>query len=104
MASSKSSSGFLERDIKQHEPDENQTLEEQYEKLFAKIGRDFVTREDLERILHNLIVAISPIHAGMINTHSDTEARRKAFDYKNTLDNNLDGTELYTDLIEPDDQ
>lgn len=76
--------------------------EELYRELFAKIGRDFVYKEDLEVILRALLVAVNPLLAGTVNLSSDVFATRKAREYKKLLDNG-DTDKKYKDLINMDE-
>ena len=48
--------GFLLKAAREeNSSDENDQLEEQYMRLFPKIGRDFVHREDFENIIKELL-------------------------------------------------
>lgn len=91
--------GFLERGIKGEETDTSAELEEQYERLFAKIGRDFVYKEDLEGLLTKIISIIDP--TGVFGLAiDDAAARSKAHEYKMVLDKGKDGSKIYKDLVD----
>lgn len=98
--------GFLQRDVKGEEDDPSEGLEEQYEQMFAKIGRDFVYKEDFYRVILKLLNVLGPA-AGLtsfaINIRDDSGARQKALEYKNVLDSGRDGSEIYKDLINLDE-
>lgn len=95
--------GLIKRHINEEELDPNTGLEEQYEKLFPKIGRDFVYKEDLYRVLHKLILMINPASVIGLEIKSDIHARQKALEYKAILDNGKDGSKIYKDLINLDE-
>ena len=91
--------GFLERNIKGEEVDGDSDLEEQYERLFPKIGRDFVYREDLEGLLTKMIGILDP--AGVFGLAlDDSAAKSKAHEYKKVLDKGKDGSKIYKDLVD----
>lgn len=94
--------GFLRRSINE-EPGGDDPLEEQYEKIFPKIGRDFVYREDLEQILSEILLRVDPLGTFGIDLSYNLGARRKALEYKELLDSGRDGSEIYRDLIDLDD-
>jgi ribosomal protein L23 len=80
--------GFIERGVDEEDGDEEAELEEQYERLFAKMARDFVYKGDLENAIDQNI--------------SDTEAKRRALLYKDVIDSGTDGSKLFDDIIEMD--
>jgi hypothetical protein len=94
--------GFLERGIKGDETDTSADLEEQYERLFPKIGRDFVYREDLEGLLTKIIQILDPTGVFGLSL-DDSAAKSKAHEYKRVLDKGKDGTKIYNDLIKLDE-
>lgn len=83
--------------------DEGAALEEQYMKLFPKIGRDFVHREDLENILRQVMFILDPLGLSPIDTSDDSEARGRAQEYQAFLDNDQKGSDVYRDLINLDE-
>lgn len=85
------------------EPDSAQANEELYEKLFSKIGRDFVYKEDLQRMLIDLLSLLDPTGQLSIDFLSDAAARTKALEYKAILDSGRDGSKIYQDLINLDE-
>lgn len=93
--------GFLSRSTK-GEDVESDGNEELYRELFAKIGRDFVYKEDLKLILSAMLLAINPLLAGTIELSSDIEATKRARLYKKLLEEG-DNTKKFKDLINMDD-
>lgn len=85
------------------EPDGKRDLEEMYERLFPKIGRDFVYKEDLFKLLELIMMIVDPLGINPIDPTSDIQAKKKALQYKITLETGADGTKLYRDLINLDD-
>lgn len=96
--------GFLKRAAKEEEFDTASSNEELYERLFPKIGRDFVYKEDLERMLGGVMALLDPDGLTPIDTQSDSAARQKAREYKRLLKRGEDGSKIYKDLINWDDE
>lgn len=96
--------GFLKRASSEEEPDSKRDLEETYEKLFPKIGRDFVYRDDLNLIIDLLLRIVDPLGLLPHELVGDVEARKKALEYKLVLAAGVDGTKRYKDLINLDDE
>lgn len=98
--------GFLERNAAGDELDDSSQNEEQYERLFPKIGRDFIYKEDFYNSINGIMNIIDPagLNPLVSNVRSDSEARKKAKEYKDLLESGKDGSEIYKDLIKLDDQ
>jgi hypothetical protein len=79
-------------------------MEEHYERLFPKIGRDFVSKRDFLNIMQKVLWLLEKPEAFMIDLEEDSEARSLAGQYKELLDSGKDGTKIYTDLINLDDE
>ena len=98
---------FLARHKNQQDSSGSGDNEELYEKLFVKIGRDFVYKEDLQEVLSQilaLLYSLNPLFAlTPINIASDAKARLKAKEYKAVLDSGKSGSSIYKDLIKLDD-
>lgn len=95
---------FLKRAARgQDSGSESSALEEQYMKLFPKIGRDFVHREDLEDMLRQIMFILDPLSLQDINLSDDSEARARAEEYKVFLDQNKKGSDVYKDIINLDE-
>jgi len=72
--------------------------EELYMKLYMKIGRDFVHKEDLYRILKQIIEDLDMDELD-INI-GQASAEQRAEEYKHFLSTDKSGTEYYPDLID----
>lgn len=99
----KTKGGFLRRASAEEESDEGAGLEEQYEKMFPKIGRDFVYREDLYRVLGSIMAILDPLGNNPVDFGSDQEAKKRAREYKAVLESGKDGSKKFKDLINLDD-
>jgi len=92
--------GFLKKAAREEDSsDEGSQLEEQYMKLFPKMGRDFVHKEDLAVILRQIMFLLDPLDLSPVDLDDDSEARQRAREYKSFLDDDKDGSEVYKDLI-----
>lgn len=92
--------GFLTKAAREEDSaDEGAQLEQQYLKLFPKIGRDFVHKEDLLAILQQIMDLVDPDGVNPIDLGDDSEARVRAVEYKGFIDDNRDGSKVYKDLI-----
>lgn len=96
--------GFLRHASKKEDRDSPaEQLEEQYERLFPKIGRDFVHKKDLERLLLGILAIVDPLKLNPFDLLDDSAARQRALEYKRFLDTDFDGSKIYKDLIKLDD-
>ena len=108
--------GLLKKLADGHEPSakasQDSYLEEQYERLFPKIGRDFLYREDFESIINEVLRRISLFVPNFhsfslsqgINLKNNTEAISRALEYKKNLNQrNLLKRAKYKDLIDLSD-
>jgi hypothetical protein len=97
--------GFLTKSAKGEDtgPSEGAQLEEQYEKLFPKIGRDFVSRRDFAKAMQTLLSLLDPSGLISVDFDDDSEARALAIEYKGLIDAGKDGSKSYKDLIKLDD-
>ena len=92
---------FLKKAAREEDTsDESGQLEEQYMKMFPKIGRDFVHKDDLENIVRQMMVIIDPLGLNPVDATDDSEARSRAEVYKSFLDDGTKGNEVYKDLID----
>ncbi len=94
---------MLKEAANEEEPDGKEDMEELYEKLFMKIGRDFLFKEDFYRITSALKRVVDPFDLAPIDDGGDIGARKKAVEYKLLLDSGKDGSKIYHDLINLDD-
>jgi hypothetical protein len=99
--------GFLTRAAAEdsEEEDNKVTTEETYLRLFPKIGRDFVGREDFIYILNQLISEINDrLHLDIrLDTGHDSRARSLAWQYSIALASQDYATWTKKDLIDLDD-
>ena len=82
---------------------EDNHLEEQYQKLFKKIARDFVFKEDLVSSLNNLTGAINSLNENFkdIKINSSSEAAiQKALEYEANLKKRKKERTQYKDIDE----
>ena len=85
--------------------------EEDYEKLFMKIGREFVHKSDLEGILTEMIDRIAEVSPNLgdaltdppLDTARNMGALIQAGMYKHFLDEGIDGSEIFQDLMKLDE-
>ena len=95
--------GFLTKAAAEEDQDRGNGTEELYERLFPKIGRDFISRRDFINIMRRVLEIVDPDGVHSINLEDDAEARTQAVEYQDLLDRGRDGTGLYKDLVELDD-
>jgi hypothetical protein len=96
--------GFLKKAAREEDSSqESDGLEEQYMKLFPKIGRDFVHKEDLAAMLGTIMFLLDPLGLNPLDTGDDSEARERAKEYKAYLDKDKKGSDVYRDLINLDE-
>jgi hypothetical protein len=76
--------------------------EESYKLLFPKIGRDFVTRADLEAILRSFCQEVGVL-APITDFLYDGEARALAHTYADLVERGQGGKMVREDLIKMDD-
>lgn len=92
--------GFLEQSIKGTPRDD--LREDLYRRIFPKIGRDFVSKEDLVLILEQILDIIDPHRLHGIDLRQDNEAREKAIEYKDLVESGITSNR-YEDLVEIDE-
>ena len=96
--------GFLTKAAREEDStDEGGQLEEQYMKLFPKMGRDFVHREDFVVIIRQVLAIVDPAGLNPVNLDDDSEARERAKEYKAYIDEDKKGSDVYKDLIKLDE-
>ena len=106
--------GFIKRSIKGEgliEDDESggsssgagvSLAEEKYMSLFMKIGRDFVHKEDLYRILEKILDILDIDESELELDRSDSSAQQRAEEYRHFLKTAQSGNDYYPDLIDLD--
>lgn len=95
--------GFLKKAANEEEENPSKGLEEQYERMFPKIGRDFITRADFITIMRRLMMIVDPTGQFPVDFSENAWAMAKAVEYKVVLDSGEDGSKIYTDLINLDE-
>lgn len=75
---------------------EEESLEEDYEKLFKKIARDFLTREDFKYIIMEILNDMLIEDRDVLDTQ--TNAFLKAKEYENNLEKSSDKRKKYIDV------
>jgi hypothetical protein len=73
-------------------------LEEQYQKMYKKIARDFVHKDDLVEILTELLEGLGLDNQGKMR--SIKHAVLKSYEYKNNLERSLSKRRKYHDVDE----
>jgi len=100
----KKNKGFFTRSMNDEDAvEEKDMLEEQYMKMFPKMGRDFVHREDLEQLLQELLFFLAPLKAISLRL-DNVNAHQRALMYKGLLEQNKNGNEVFKDLINMDEE
>ncbi len=84
-------------------PDEGAGLEKTYIRMFPKIGRDFVHRDDLFRILLHLLDILDVDPGRFLEVNPVDGALRRALEYKVFIDAGEDSSVVFKDLINLDD-
>jgi hypothetical protein len=82
--------------------DSDKAREEQYLYLFPKIGRDFVTREDLSSILGLILVLLGRPDL-QVDLESNTYAKQMAENYKDKINKGTGPDYSKLDLVNMDD-
>lgn len=80
---------------------EERNLEEQYEKLFPKVARDFVYREDMEAFIENLTLLLRAVLPGFAISITQDRAKDRALKYREVLESGEDGSKKFEDVIKP---
>lgn len=107
--------GLLKDQFEGKEPDQEQDpekMEEDYQKLFMKIGRDFVHRDDFERAMDALVEALTitlpplgiVLKSSPIPFRSISGARDRAVVYKNALEEGDTGHFAQFDLEQVEEE
>lgn len=73
-------------------------LETLYKKLYMKIGRDFIHKDDFTRVVEELLQAAEIEEE--LSLYSNEQAMELAFEYKDLLDARREDSIKYDDLID----
>jgi hypothetical protein len=96
--------GFLKDTSRGFEPDEEdndpEVLEEHYQRLFMKIGRDFLTVEDFASIMQQVLDIVDPDNIENIDLWSNVEAVTLANDYRDLIKEGKSARMKHLDLID----
>lgn len=98
--------GFLKSAMDGEEPEfeeRGSRLEEKYRRLFPKMGRDFVHRDDFVRIIEQILDLVDPDRSQGIQPRDDTAALTRALEYRELLETGQDAPGRYRDLIDLED-
>lgn len=99
----KKNKGFLQRSSDGEDAEEEgSALEEQYMKMFPKMGRDFVHKDDLKAFVRELLFLLVQLNPSVLASGlsvDDYHAIIRAKEYQSLLEQNKLGTALYDDLI-----
>lgn len=79
-------------------------LEEQYMKMYMKIGRDFVHKDDFKRIIEEILDHLDIDDFEITLDQSDASARQRAEEYKHFLSTSQAGSDHYPDLLNLDEE
>lgn len=93
--------GIVE-DIDGSSANENENIspeEEVYMKMYMKIARDFVHKDDLYRILNELI-SLLDLEEEVSFEESTSSAEQRAEEYKHFLETDQSGSDHYPDIID----
>jgi primosomal protein N'' len=82
--------------------DENDALEEQYQKLYKKIARDFVHVGDFQKVILDLINDKSFLIA-LATAATKQKAIAKAIEYKENLEKPKNQRTTYKDILDNKD-
>lgn len=102
--------GFLNKlnqNITTSVTEEDTVLEEQYEKMFSKIARDFLTKEDFKDIMMAFLQKISLTNPTLVNSlisdpvvlSFEDNAIKKSQEYKENVRKPIHKRHKYKDII-----
>jgi dTDP-D-glucose 4,6-dehydratase len=97
--------GFLKDEMDGKTPDEEENkdpkaLEETYQRLYMKIGRDFVHVDDLAEIIESIIKIIDPNEQHNIQIKQNSAVMTRAVFYKDLIDSGESERMQAFDLID----
>jgi hypothetical protein len=98
--------GFLKDTANRRGPDEEdeakdpKTLEETYQRLYMKTGRDFVSREDFVSIIEQILDVIDPEGIENIDPWENGATMSKAADYRDLIRQGRSASMQHLDLID----
>lgn len=101
--------GFLKdtANLKAPDPEDEasdpKALEETYQRLFMKIGRDFVSREDFVSVINTIMDIIDPEGIEEVDPWENGATMSKAADYRDLIRQGRSATMQHLDLIDLSD-
>jgi 3-oxoacyl-[acyl-carrier-protein] synthase III len=96
---------FLKRAIRGEEPDSQNdpaVVEESYYRMFPKMGRDFLHRDDFAEIMRQVLMAVG-ITEDDIDLYLIDNAIARAMEYRSILSSGDADAGIYADLIDLED-
>jgi hypothetical protein len=100
--------GFLKDSMEDKEPDEEEqdskSLEPSYQRLFMKIGRDFVHVDDFVSVIEAILDLIDPDRSQGIEPKENSGVMSWATIYKMMLDDGSSSDMVVHDLINLDEE
>jgi hypothetical protein len=101
--------GFLKDTANNRAPDEEdeakdlKVLEETYQRLFMKIGRDFVSREDFVSVINAIMDLVDPEGIEEVDPWENGATMSKAADYRDLIRQGRSASMQHLDLIDLSD-
>ena len=101
--------GFLKDTANNRAPDEEdeasdpKALEETYQRLFMKIGRDFVSREDFVSVITAIMDLVDPEGIEEVDPWENGATMSKAADYRDLIRQGKSASMQHLDLIDLSD-
>ena len=96
---------FLKSAIRGEEPssdNDSAAVEESYYRMFPKIGRDFLHRDDFAEIMRQVLIELGIVEDG-IDLYLIDNAVARAMEYRSILSSGDAGEDIYPDLIDLED-
>jgi len=81
-----------------HGKPSKQQSEEEYEKKYGKMGRDFVHIDDLNAWIDKMRIVLGPLGLA-IPPISQDRAIARGLQYRNVVESGEDGSKKFTDLV-----
>lgn len=96
--------GFLKRSMEDREPEDEDkdpaALEERYQRLFMKMGRDFVHVDDFVSVIESILEIIDPDNDHRVDPSENAGVMTMAVRYKELIDDGNSSEMKIFDLID----
>lgn len=98
--------GFLKDVANRKAPDEEdeasdpKALEETYQRLYMKIGRDFITRDDFVSVIEQILDIVDPEGIENVDPWENGATMTKAADYRDLIRQGRSASVQHLDLID----